>query len=197
MPIRLFKSSADRQREFSAVALKHLNAIYNAALYLTKDVEEAEDLVQETYLRAYKFFHLFKKGTNCRAWLFKILQNNFRNRLRSYRREPIKLTIGENKSDESPERELPSTSIPNPKEELTKKDAAEDIMKAINELPEKLRTAVILADIQRLSYQEIAEIMSCPIGTVRSRIARGRMGLRDRLKEHAVNLGYLSPDQLK
>lgn len=192
-----YSSGADQEKqrdEFMEIAFTHLNSMYKTALYLTNNPSEAEDLVQETLLRAYKFFHLFKKGTNCRAWLLKILQNNFRNHLRRVKREPIKLKTTDPKDYDYFVQKIPSTSILGPDEECMGNEAAAEIGDAISALPEKLKMAVILADVKNLSYQEISETLDCPIGTVRSRIARGRLGLRRSLKGLAISMAYLPPE---
>lgn len=178
--MRFFKRSGkeakeeERDREFEKAALPHMDALYGLALRMTRNPADAEDLVQETYIRAYRFFDRFREGTNCRAWLFKILYRNYINLYHKRARNPETVSL------DKVEPYLPKLSsddrsaFPNPEEGLLRKRTAEEVRKALEELPEEFRAAVILSDMEGLSYQEIAEVMDCPIGTVMSRIHRGR-----------------------
>ncbi len=170
-----------RRQEFEETALVHMQSIYNVALRLTRNKPEAEDLFQETFLRAYRFFHQFQSGTDCRAWLFAILHSLFVNRVRrtSYP------TVDLDEERVYRERAMGSSLPGNPEVDVIHRLAGEDIERAIDALPPKLRVAVILADIEGCSYREIAEICQCPIGTVMSRLYRGRQALRDALREYA------------
>ncbi len=170
-----------KRREFEDAALVHMSVIYNTALRLTRNKNEAEDLFQETFLRAYRFFHQFQPGTDCRAWLFAILHSLFVNRLRQSSRSLVDF------DEERVYREAGGvSSLPeNPEVGLIHRLAGEDIQRAIEALPPKLRVAVVLADIQGCSYRDIAEICRCPLGTVMSRLYRGRQALRIALKEYA------------
>jgi len=170
-----------KRREFEETALVHMHSIYSAALRLTRNKTEAEDLFQETFLRAYRFFHQFRQGSNCRAWLFAILHNLFINRVRQSRHAVVDF-------DEDrmyPEAEVGSSLLRNPEVDLFQRLAGEDVQRAIQRLPPKLRMVVVLADLQGCSYREIAEICGCPIGTVMSRLSRGRQALRVALKGYA------------
>ena len=182
----------DRKKEFEEVALVHMNALFSTAVYLTGNQSDASDLVQETYFRAYKNFHLFEKGTNCRAWLYKIMQNLFRNKLRKKKREPVKVEPPEGEEDRLSIENTIKGNLDSPLEELENKDVEQSIYASISKLPKKLRMAVILADLEELSYQEISDILKIPIGTVRSRIARGRSALQKLLVRHARDLGYIN-----
>lgn len=170
-----------RRQEFEETALVHMQSIYNVALRLTRNKTDAEDLFQETFLRAYRFFHQFQSGTDCRAWLFAILHSLFVNRIRRASYPTVDL------DEERVYREgrIGNTVSGNPEIDLVHRLTGEDIERAIDALPPKLRIAVVLADIERCSYREIAEICRCPIGTVMSRLYRGRQALRDALKEYA------------
>ncbi|MFB3074818.1 MAG: sigma-70 family RNA polymerase sigma factor [Candidatus Methylomirabilales bacterium] len=170
-----------KRREFEDTALVHMSKIYNVALRLTRNKTDAEDLFQETFLRAYRFFHQFRSGTDCRAWLFAILHSLFVNRVRRASYPTVDL------DEERVYREGgTSSSLPgNPEVDLIHRLAGEDIERAIDALPPKLRVAVVLADIEGCSYREIAKICECPIGTVMSRLYRGRQALRDALKQYA------------
>jgi RNA polymerase sigma-70 factor (ECF subfamily) len=159
-----------------------MNSIYNVALRLTRNKTEAEDLFQETFLRAYRFFHQFQPGTDCRAWLFAILHSLFVNRVRRTSYPMVDLDEERVYREGGASRPLSG----NPEVDLVHRLAGEDIQRAIEALPAKLRLAVVLADVEGCSYREIAEISGCPIGTVMSRLYRGRQALRNALKEYAV-----------
>ena len=179
-----------KRAEFERVALVHLDILYNTALRMTGSVQDAEDLVQDTFLRAYRFFDRFKKGTNCKAWLFKIMKNNFINRYRKKTREPSTVSFDEIRGALAAESEVASptwsdaASLPN-LDELVE----DDVKKALDSLPFEFKMAVILSDISGFSYKEIAGIMDTPIGTVRSRLSRARGALQRRLFELAVRKG--------
>jgi len=150
---------------FEELALPHLAALYRGARSLS-DEQTADDLVQETYLRAWKYFSSFDPATNCRAWLFRILRNAWADR---WRKTHLEIPLGE----------APATVEPfyDWEEELLKAEFSEVVAQALGELPLEYRWAVLLADVEEFSYQEIAEILACPIGTVMSRISRGRKAL--------------------
>ncbi len=151
-----------RRREFEDLALVHLDAIYRFALRLTRSPTEAEDLAQEAYLRAFRFFHQFERGTNCRAWLFKILKNAILNRRRSQERERQHISLEE----ANPRGDLEPESIPhlprNPEEDLLRKITVEQIEQAVEELPQAFRRIFVLSDVEGFSYKEIAEIEKLP-----------------------------------
>ncbi|MFQ5881495.1 MAG: sigma-70 family RNA polymerase sigma factor [Candidatus Methylomirabilales bacterium] len=170
-----------RRQEFEEAALVHMGSIYNAALRLTRDKTEAEDLFQETFLRAYRFFHQFQPGTNCRAWLFAILHSLFVNRVR----QSSHTLVDFNEERVYREAEVGTSPLEKPEVDLIHRLAGEDIQRAIEALPHKLRVAVVLADLEGFSYREIAKICRCPMGTVMSRLYRGRQVLRVALKEYA------------
>ncbi|MFQ5846717.1 MAG: sigma-70 family RNA polymerase sigma factor [Candidatus Methylomirabilales bacterium] len=180
-----------KRQEFEEAALVHMNSIYNGALRLTRNKTEAEDLFQETFLRAYRFFHQFQPGTNCRAWLFAILHSLFVNRIRQSSRPVVDF------DEERVYREAGVGSVVpgDPEIDLFHRLAGEDIQRAIEALPPKLRVAVVLADLEGCSYREIAEICRCPIGTVMSRLYRGRQTLRGALKEYSTGGGNSQEDQ--
>lgn len=181
---------ADRAGEFETVALVHLDALYRTALRLTRNRADAEDLVQEACLRAFRSFHQFNPGTNCRAWLFTILRNAFLNRVRREGRELLEgeSTMGdaalENPAD-------PRTARENPEEEFFQTVLHGDVDRALKALPLAFREAVVLADLEGLTYKEMAEVLNCPIGTVMSRLSRGRNRLREALGRFAREHGYI------
>ncbi|MFC1718758.1 sigma-70 family RNA polymerase sigma factor [Candidatus Poribacteria bacterium] len=170
---------------FEKVALAHMDSLYRSALYMARNENDAQDLVQDTYLRAYKFFDKFKEGTNCRAWLLRILRNTFVNTIRRDKRRPQIIHLPEMMDHGV---ELPADTDP---EDWVFGDLFDDDMTAaISELPEEYRTAVLLADVEGLSYKEIADVMDCPTGTVMSRLHRGRGLLREKLQGYAAQYGY-------
>lgn len=186
-----FGGADDRIREFEEVALVHMDALYRLALRLTRSRAEADDVVQETYLRAYRSFDRFNPGTNCRAWLFTILRNAFLNRLRAGRREVLEADVDERE----PARERTAGVESSPEEMFLQTVLHGDIDRALNALPLGFREAVILADLEGLSYREVAEVLGCPIGTVMSRLSRGRRLLRAALTEFAREHGYVKEDE--
>ncbi len=180
------------RHEFESTALPQLDALYGAALRLTRNAAEAEDLVQDAYVRAFRFWHTFKSGTSVRAWLFTILRNTFINRYhRLNRTRSARNDLEAQLSAIGSEAAVahPSSQLPSPDGALAARITRERIMAALESVPEDYRMAVILADLEGLAYKEIAEIMDCPIGTVMSRIYRGRRLLHKLLYDHAVELG--------
>lgn len=176
--------------DFEREAIPHKDALFNFALKLTGGEDEADDLVQETYLKAFRFFDKFELGTNCKAWLFSIMKNTFINEYRKVSKEPNKVdyedvqNFYENiKADEVQTNHLVSDSFSNVFDD--------EITDAIAELPSDFQTIIILADIEGYSYEEIAEFMSCPIGTVRSRLHRARKLMFTKLHDYAENIGYV------
>jgi RNA polymerase sigma-70 factor (ECF subfamily) len=185
------KRNGRKIREFEETALVHLDILYNTALKMTRSPEDAEDLVQETFIRAYRFFDKFEKGTNCKAWLFKIMRNNFINRYRKKAREPASVDFEEIANTYSTELKsdvLSSEGGLKP-DRIFETMVEDDVKNAMDFLPEEFRTAIILSDIEGLSYQEIADTLDCPIGTVRSRISRGRKFLQKKLYDFARKKG--------
>jgi RNA polymerase sigma-70 factor (ECF subfamily) len=170
----------DKRLLFEKVALPHLDAVYSAALRLTRNRDDANDLVQETVLRGFRFFHQFTKGTNCRAWLLTILYNNFRDRYRENGREhPCR--SGEIEQELEAHSLLTDMSVNNPEDLLSDRMLGRRIEQALNELPEEFRQALILVDVQELNYREVAEVLAIPLGTVKSRVSRARALMRTAL----------------
>jgi RNA polymerase sigma-70 factor (ECF subfamily) len=189
--LRSFGAAGDRIREFEEVALVHLDALYQTALRLTGSRAEADDVVQETYLRAYRSFDRFNPGTNCRAWLFTILRNAFLNRLRAGRREVLEADMDEREATQSRTAAMESS----PEETFFQTVLHGDVDRALKALPLVFREAIILADIEGLSYREVADVVGCPIGTVMSRLSRGRRLLRGALTRFAQEHGYVKEDE--
>jgi RNA polymerase sigma-70 factor (ECF subfamily) len=182
-----------REAEFEETALVHLDALYNLGLRLTHNRAEAEDLVQETYLRAFKNFHRFNPGTNCRAWLYTILRNVFLNRIR---RTGTEIPEGDAGLPEAGLDGLPSATFGGtPEEEFLQTILHGEVERALRGLPLSFREAVVLADLEGLSYREVAEVLGCPIGTVMSRLSRGRALLRRGLDRLGRERGYVKEDE--
>ncbi|MBI3123103.1 MAG: sigma-70 family RNA polymerase sigma factor [Ignavibacteriales bacterium] len=178
---------ADFQRE----AVPHMNAVFNFALRMTGDEDDANDLVQETYLKAFRFFDKFEKGTNCKAWLFRILKNSYINDYRKAVKEPNKVdyedvqNFYENvKSDEIDSKHYEQDAFSNLLDD--------EITKVLSALPEDFRTAIILSDIEGFTYEEIADFVDIPVGTVRSRLHRARKMLYAQLYDYAKDKGYVN-----
>ena len=177
--------------EFEAEALRHLDALYRTALRMTRSEADAEDLVQETYIRAFRFRDQFTLGTNMKAWLFRILTNTFINTYRRKTAQP-EVTDLDGIDEFSLYRRMAddraASSSPDPEAELLKTVVDTEVTDALEELPEKFRTTVLL-DVEGFSYKEIAEMLSIPIGTVMSRLHRGRKFLQKRLYDLARERG--------
>ena len=171
---------------FESAALPFMDALYHKALVLTRRPEDAGDLVQETYLRALRNFSSFAEGTNCKAWLFTIQYSIFVNKYRKAQREPELLSIDE--MDEAFHRAIEDTNWEN---DFAGLDWWEpEVDEALGKLPEGFRAAVLLVDVEELSYEEAAGVLACPVGTLRSRLARARRMLFAELREYARTRGF-------
>ena len=181
---------AERQ-PFENVAFEHMDSLYSTALRLTRNRQDSEDLVQDTYLKAYQYYHSFQPGTNFRAWIFRILMNTFINNYHKKARTPG--TVDFAKVEYAIENDL----TPEEAESILKNSGqfkslfGDEIAQALEEMPADYRIAVLLCDIEEFSYREIADILDIPIGTVMSRISRGRKILQRNLLEYARRQGYL------
>jgi RNA polymerase sigma-70 factor (ECF subfamily) len=180
------------QSDFEREALPHLQALYAAALRMTRNEKDAEDLVQEALLRAYRFFDTFEAGTNCKAWLFRILTNVFCNQYRDRERENVIMTEAES-SPANLEQFLGGAggAAGDTETALLGRMVSADVEKALAAVPSDFRMAVMLADLEDFSYKEIAEIMDCPAGTVMSRLYRGRKILQGLLRNYAIEQGII------
>ncbi len=184
---------ADRER-FTELAMPHMQALYTAALRMTRNPADAEDLVQETFLKAYRAFDRYEDGTNIRAWLYKILTNTFINSYRAAKRRPEKADVEDVEDLYMYRRlgELPTAGTGRSAEDEVLAGFTDDEVKnAIESLPESFRIAVLLADVEGFSYKEIADITDVPIGTVMSRIHRGRKALQKALVDFAEARGLV------
>lgn len=185
----LMNSTQSKQSLFEQEALPHMNALYSFAVRLCRDRDDASDLLQETFLKGYRFFDKFESGTNCKAWLFRILKNTYINQYRKDKKEPDTIeydTIEEFydliRSESSESTDLQKRIFDNLLDD--------EISIALDSLPESFRTAIILCDLEGMTYEEISEILECPIGTVRSRLHRARNILASKLIKYAKNRGY-------
>jgi len=186
------RTEDQRREDFEKEALVHLDLLYNSAVQMTRNVADAQDLVQETFVKAYRFFNQFKKGTNCKAWLFKIMKNNYINAFRKRAKEPTRVDFAE--VEATLQAELPPEE-PDAKGHVFDEMVEDDVKTALDQLPFEFRMATILSDIEGFSYQEIADIMDCPIGTVRSRLSRARKFLQKRLYDFARERGIVKSPQ--
>jgi RNA polymerase sigma-70 factor (ECF subfamily) len=171
------------------MALPLMRGVYNFALRLTRRPEDARDLVQETYLRAYRTFGNFRPGTNGKAWLFTILYSVFVNKYRKQQREPAMVSV-EELVDELPAASRAGDSPPFPVAAGSLTWAEPEVGAALRRLPENFRFAVLLVDVDELSYEEAASVLGCPVGTLRSRLFRARKFLSAELREYARRAGY-------
>jgi RNA polymerase sigma-70 factor (ECF subfamily) len=188
------RTPKQKKREFEQEALPHADALYNFAVKMTRNGKDAEDLVQDTYMRAFRFFHRFEKGTNCRAWLFRILKNTFINSYRKEQRTPdhVDWDQVEDFYDSVATDDLIKRHK-TPEELLLHGSVDPRVTEAIAALPDEYRTVILLNFAQDMSYREIAEILEIPMGTVMSRLHRGRKSLQRQLQEYALSTRSL-PD---
>lgn len=187
-------SKEENRANFQEVAWIHMDAMFNLAVKMTRNRAEAEDLVQETYLRAYRFFDQYEQGTNCKAWLFRILRNNFINRYRQQRRKPEMVDLS--KVEYSLDNSFEMGAAPDwgdPEKSLESSLVRQEIEQALNLLPPEFRIVVVLSSMEGLTYREIASILDCPIGTVMSRLHRARKLLQVHLVEHLQDVRKTDP----
>jgi RNA polymerase sigma-70 factor (ECF subfamily) len=185
----------DRYAEFEKEAVPYMDAVYNFALRLTGDEDDADDLVQETFLKAFRFFDKFEKGTNCKAWLFRIMKNSFINDYRKHTKEPNKVDYEDVqnfyetiKSDEVETKHYEQDVFTNLLDD--------QISNAIGKLPEDFRTVIILSDIEGFTYEEISDFVNIPVGTVRSRLHRARKMLYTQLYDYAKDRGFVTKKKI-
>lgn len=169
--------------------MPHIHSMYNFAYRLTLDQDDSKDLVQDTYLKAYRFIDSFQQGTNAKAWLFRILKNSFINDYRKKSKEPSKVDYQEVESYYNSD-EVDRQITPDLRVEALKDMIGDEISNALNSLDVDFRTVIILCDLEGFKYDEMAKILDIPIGTVRSRLHRARNLLKEKLSEYAKQMGY-------
>ncbi len=183
------REELQKQEDFNDEMLPHLDALYNFALKLTANNDDAEDLVQDTIVKAYRFFSSYEKGTNAKGWLFRILKNSYINNYRKASKQPQKVDYDEIepfyetiRSEQSNTTDMESN--------MYGQLMDDDVTGALSRLPEDFRTVVLLCDIEGFTYEEIANMLDVPIGTIRSRLHRGRNLLKAELMEYATRRGF-------
>ena len=188
------KRGTVQRARFEEEALIHMDALYSTALRLTHDPRDAEDLVQDAVLQAYRSFDQFQPGTRCKAWLYKILTNTFINK---YRRRVLETEVASGMIQRGETGSLSSSQFQaarDVEDRLHFQLMSDTIARALSALPEDFRLAVLLSDVEEFSYREIADIMDCPVGTVMSRLHRGRRLLQSALRDHAIRSGIIKDE---
>jgi len=182
-------SDTEKNNIFNNEFMPHINSMYNFAYRLTLDSDDAKDLLQDTYLKAYRFIDSFQQGTNAKAWLFRILKNSFINDYRKRSKEPSKVDYQDVESYYNSE-DVDRQITPDLRVEALKDMIGDEISNALNSLDVDFRTVIILCDLEGFKYEEMAKILDIPIGTVRSRLHRARNLLKEKLSEYAKQMGY-------
>lgn len=188
-PVRSSFSEKKKVQVFEQEFMPHIDSMYNFAYRLTFDEDEAKDLVQDTYLKAYRFINSFQEGTNAKAWLYRILKNSFINDYRKKSKQPGKVDYQEVEQYYNSE-DTPSNATVDLRLETTRDMIGDEITNALNSLAVDFRTVIILCDLEGFTYEEMAKILDIPIGTVRSRLHRARNLLREKLTSYAHSMGY-------
>jgi len=191
---RLFTRTRQDENAFENVAMPLADALYGGALRMTRDPSLAEDLVQETLMRAFRFWHRFEPGTNAKAWLFRIQTNIFINKYRKKQKEK-KVFDGRQVDDLLPRIAVEEATYlpPETRNEFLKHIIGDEVIDALDQLPFEFRMTILLADMHDFSYKEIADVLDCPVGTVMSRLHRARKMLQNNLMSYAIERGVISP----
>lgn len=177
----------DKRRAFEEEALPHLDSVYRVALRLAGDETQAEDLVQETMLKAYRSWHQYRPGTNVRAWLLTIVRHTFINEYRKRRRAGTEIDVSQVEAFTV----FPEVQEVDPEGRFFDQIVDDEVLRAIDALPDEFREALILSDVEGLAYAEIAQVTEVPVGTVKSRLFRARQALQRELYDYAVEMGYI------
>ena len=186
-----------KRQKFEDIAFEYMDSLYSTAMRMTRNAQEAEDLVQDTYMRAWRFFEKFEEGTNFKAWIFKILTNTFINRYRKKVRTPQQVQY--DKVEFGIDEDLNENQVVEWKgfdESVYEELFDDDIKGALTQLSEEFRIVILLADVEGFSYKEIANMIERPIGTVMSRLFRGRRLLQKSLENYAKREGYIQGDEV-
>ncbi|HEY4243747.1 MAG TPA: sigma-70 family RNA polymerase sigma factor [Kofleriaceae bacterium] len=190
-------AAREKRAEFERQALVHTDALFGAAYRLTRNPRDAEDLVQDSLLRAYRFWDSFEQDSNCKAWLLRIVTNTFINEYQRKKRsrEVLDAASAEQDATDGVLVHADAAERKSPEKQLIERGVSDDVQRALDALPDDFRMAVVLCDVQGLSYKEIAEIMGTPVGTVMSRLFRGRKLLAAALRDFAKAEGYVSDEK--
>jgi RNA polymerase sigma-70 factor, ECF subfamily len=180
-------ADAEKRASFEREALVHLDSLYRVALRLTGNTAEADDLVQETMLKAYRAWHQFERGTNAKGWLLTILRHAFINEYRRRTRHPETVDI----DAIEPFSVFQEVQDDDPQGTFFDRIVDDEVLRAIDTLPEQFRETVVLSDVEGMSYEEIARVLEVPVGTVKSRLFRARRMLQQKLYDYAVGMGYI------
>ncbi len=187
-------SQEEKNSIFDGEFMPHIDSMYNFAYRLTLDEDDAKDLVQDTYLKAYRFINSFEQGTNAKAWLFRILKNSFINEYRKKSKQPAKVDYQEVETYYNSD-DVDFQGTTDLRAESVKDMLGDEISNALNSLAVDFRTVIILCDLEGFTYEEMAKILDIPIGTVRSRLHRARNLLKEKLKGYAQNMGYNTDEE--
>jgi RNA polymerase sigma factor (sigma-70 family) len=189
-------SQEEKTAIFDGEFMPHIDSMYNFAFRLTFDEDDAKDLVQDTYMKAFRFINSFEQGTNAKAWLFRILKNSFINEYRKKSKQPAKVDYQEVETFYNSD-DVDYQSTTDLRAESVKDMLGDEISNALNALAVDFRTVIILADLEGFTYEEMAKILDIPIGTVRSRLHRARNLLKDQLKGYAQSMGYNTDEEVE
>ncbi|ADQ17385.1 sigma-70 family RNA polymerase sigma factor [Leadbetterella byssophila] len=180
----------EKHRIFNQEFMPQIDSMYNFAYRLTNDEDDANDLLQDTYMKAFRFINSFQQGTNAKAWLFRILKNSFINDYRKKSKEPSKIDYQEVETVYNSNEDAEVESTTDLRIEAVQDLIGDEVATALNSLPVDFRTVIILCDIEGFTYEEMAKILDIPIGTVRSRLHRARNLLKEKLRSYAKSMGY-------
>jgi RNA polymerase sigma-70 factor (ECF subfamily) len=183
-------SEKEKYVVFDKEFMPYIDSMYNFAFRLTNDEDDANDLVQDTYLKAFRFINSFERGTNAKAWLFRVLKNSFINDYRKKSKEPSKVDYHDVETTYNSAEDAEIDATTDLRIETVQDMIGDEVANSLNSLPVDFRTVIILCDIEGFTYEEMAKILDIPIGTVRSRLHRARTLLKEKLKDYAASMGY-------